>query len=162
MCSSVHTIFLYSYTCTNDLYKWFSIMPITCVVHTVVALNHETVTGGWTGLVEIEKMMQPLGWSVWFCKSSYSSHSSLQHSRWCLAPYTVLGRKYQTIHFSVTIIRINDIFLYMQSACVLIQLNFGCLFKGYAVVVCNNPLVLLTLVQALPPHCKISYCTVLH
>jgi len=36
-------------------------MPITCVVHTVVALNHETVAGGWAGLVEIEKMMQLLG-----------------------------------------------------------------------------------------------------
>lgn len=46
MCSSVHTIFCYSYT----LYKRFSIMPITCIVHhTVVALNHKTVTGGWAG-----------------------------------------------------------------------------------------------------------------
>jgi hypothetical protein len=50
----------------------------------------------------------------------------------------------------------------MHSACVLIQLSFGCLFKGYAVVVRSNPLVILTLVQALPPYCKISYCTVLH
>jgi len=49
----------------------------------------------------------------------------------------------------------------MHSACVLIQLNFGCPFKGYTAVVCSNPLVLLTLVQALPPYCKISYCTVL-
>jgi hypothetical protein len=137
MCSSVHTIFCYSYS----LYKWFSIMPITCLVHTVVALNHKMVTGGWAGLVETEKMLQLLGWSVWFCKSSCSSHSSLQHSRWWLALYTVHGRKYQTLHSSVTIIRISEIYLYMHSACVLIQLNFGCLFKGYAVVVCNKPLV---------------------
>jgi len=47
-------------------------------------------------------MMQLVEWSVWFCKSSYSSHSSLQHSRWCLAIYTVHGRKYQTLHSSVT------------------------------------------------------------
>jgi len=82
-------------------------MPIRCVVHTVVALNHKMVTGGWARLIEIEKMMQLLGWSVWFCKSSYLSHSSLQHSRWCLALSTVHGRKYQTLYSSVTVIRIN-------------------------------------------------------
>jgi len=28
-------------------------MPIRCVVHTIVALNHKMVTGGWAGLIEI-------------------------------------------------------------------------------------------------------------
>jgi len=35
-------------------------MPITCVVHMVVALNHEVVAGDWAELIEIEKMMQLL------------------------------------------------------------------------------------------------------
>lgn len=131
-------------------------MPTTYVVHTIVALNQKKITDSWDRLVDIEKSGEATRTICVICSSSHlSSHNSIQHT------HTVGGIwKHQTPHSSVTIIRMNKINLCKHSACVQIQLNFVCLCKDHAEV-CSNPPALLTLVQALPPCCKISYCTVL-
>lgn len=133
-------------------------MPATYIVYTIAALNHKKISDGWDGLVNIEKSgeaARSILQFIPFVSQQYSTHSG-----WYLVLYMVHGRKHDTAHSSVTITGINKIDLCKHSTCLQIQLNFGCLCRGHAEV-CSNTPALLTLVEVLPPCCKIAYCTVL-